>query len=229
VTVYAFSDPITVINAATNTVRKPLSILNDSSADELKGSSQVAVAQTPRGITAYVIGETRTASSVVSYVVPVDVASDTAGSPIHVSGGGVAVIAASPDGKTVYAVISNGYGQPGAVMPIDTATNTPGTLIDAAHQEPLQAILVAPGGKTVYVVDQSGDLTPVNTATNTAGVPVKEPGEFASGDDMVITPDGKTIYIADYGDNEVVPFDTATQTMEKPITATYVSRVAVIP
>jgi len=74
---------------------------------------------------------------------------------------------------------------------------------------------MAPDGKTLYVVGQMGVMTPIDTATNTAAAAITDNRLVAN--DMAITPDGKTIYITDFEDSDIVPFDTATQTMGMPI------------
>jgi YVTN family beta-propeller protein len=57
-------------------------------------------------------------------------------------------------------------------------------------------------------------VTPITTATNTAGPPIAvgiDP-EF-----IVITPDGKTVYVANGGSDTVTPITTATNTAGPPI------------
>ena len=63
---------------------------------------------------------------------------------------------------------------------------------------------------TIYVANLgSGTVTPIATATNTAGPPIR------TGDDtavIAITPDGRTAYVANAGSNTVTPIATATNT-----------------
>ncbi len=96
----------------------------------------------------------------------------------------------------------------GAIVPISTATNTPGRPIHI-RGVPYE-FAFTPGGKTLYV-GGDGAVVPVSTATNTPGTPihVRGAGVFA------ITPDGKTLYMA--GKDEVVPVSTATNTPGTPI------------
>ena len=64
-------------------------------------------------------------------------------------------------------------------------------------------------------------VTPINTATNTAGAPIRlghPPGSIA------VTPDGRTVYVVSDGSGEftdgtVTPINTATNTPGKPIRA----------
>jgi YVTN family beta-propeller protein len=81
---------------------------------------------------------------------------------------------------------------------------------------------------TAYVANQHGNsVTPIDTATNTAGtaIPVgTEPGFIA------ITPDGKTAYVADFNSNNVTPITTATNTPGTPIAVgTFPSAIAITP
>ena len=141
-------------------------------------------------------------------VIPIDTATNTAGTPIPTSDSpeGVAI---TPDGKTAYVADANA----GLVTQIDTATNTAGTPI-AVDGNPF-GVAITPDGKTVYVTDLGSNLvTPIDTATNTAGTPVPvgvNPREVA------ITPDGKTAYVTNFGSNSVIPIDTATNTAGTPI------------
>ena len=73
--------------------------------------------------------------------------------------------------------------------------------------------------------DGSGTVTPITTATNTAGKPVKvglHPGQ------IVITPDGKTVYVDSYR-GTVVPIRTATNTAGQAIRAGQGGALAVTP
>ena len=72
---------------------------------------------------------------------------------------------------------------------------------------------------TAYVADQGernliGRITPINTATNRAE------GAIWAGvnpEVMAITPDGKTLYVANVGSRTVRPISTATNTPGQPI------------
>jgi DNA-binding beta-propeller fold protein YncE len=81
------------------------------------------------------------------------------------------------------------------------------------------------GGSTAYVLSW-GVVTPIATATNTAGPPIKVAGPAEA---IVITPDGKTAYVASSGKQAirggkliisrgtVTPITLATNTPGKPI------------
>jgi YVTN family beta-propeller protein len=74
---------------------------------------------------------------------------------------------------------------------------------------------LTPNGQTLYVADEPDTVTPIATATNTPGKPIKV-GQ--NPDQILVTPDGQTAYVAD--NSGVTPFSTATNTPEKPITGT---------
>jgi DNA-binding beta-propeller fold protein YncE len=89
-------------------------------------------------------------------------------------------------------------------------------------------IAVTPDGRTAYVSGDSG-LTPIRTATGTAGPPI------TIGDDAIsfiaVTPDGKTAYVvndsgADPPSSGVVPIRTATNTAGPTIPVTNPAAVA---
>src|SRR5215475_6432371 len=77
-------------------------------------------------------------------VTPISTITNTAGKPIRVGSGPVA-IAVTPDGRTVY--VSNSYSD--TVTPITTATNTAGKPIRAGDSP--GRIAITPDGKTAYV------------------------------------------------------------------------------
>jgi DNA-binding beta-propeller fold protein YncE len=74
-------------------------------------------------------------------------------------------------------------------LPVSTATGKVGALIPVAGGNP-GGITITPNGKIAYVISPGG-MTPVNTATNTAGTPIQIAGPLRR---MVITPNSKTAY-----------------------------------
>jgi DNA-binding beta-propeller fold protein YncE len=153
-------------------------------------------------------------------VTPIDLATNTAGKPIDVSGEPVAMTVA-PDEKTAYVATgaTNSGPEPTsaqAVQPIDLVTNTAGKPIDL--QWPADAIVITPDGKTAYIMNgfPSLTVTPVDLATSTAGKPVKlseEPEQIA------MAPDGKAYVtlVTGSGANEFVLVDLATGKLGKPV------------
>jgi YVTN family beta-propeller protein len=60
-------------------------------------------------------------------------------------------------------------------------------------------------------------VTRINTATNTAGKPIKVGPVGSFPDFIAITPDRKTAYVANYNSGSVTPINTATNTVGNPI------------
>ncbi len=86
----------------------------------------------------------------------------------------------TPDGKTAY--VANGEGPIGTVVPISTATNTPGKPIRIGLG---LGIAITPDGKTLYAAAQN-KVVPISTATNTPGKPIRLRYGLPSG--IVVTP-----------------------------------------
>ena len=164
-------------------------------------------------------------------VVPVSTATGKPGRPIPV-GRGASAIAVTPDGATVYVVNTVS----GTVTPISTATGTPGRPVRVGPSPDF--IAITPDGKTAYVASAGSSslcatppcprpvpatVTPVSTATNTPGKPIG-----VAADQIVIAPDGKTVYALN--GNTVIPVSTATNTPGKPFTHVYQpSQIAIAP
>jgi outer membrane autotransporter protein len=159
-------------------------------------------------------------------VTPVDTAANTLGTPIQLTGGPfVEGLAITPNGKTVYAATVSVEGFPGAtgfITPINTATNTAGTPIDVGLNP--RGVVASPDGKTIYVANLivyslgEGTVTPINTATNTPGtpIPVGPVGSGIQAFSLAITPDGKTLYVANpfgsaSGTPSLIAINTATK------------------
>ena len=201
------SDTVTPIRTATGKALKAIKVGN--------GPTQIAI--TPNGKTAYVITS--------SGVVPINTATNKAGKAIK-AGSGPGAIAITPDGKTAYVASVRSD----TVTPIRTATNTAlkairigkatGSAIGSAY------IVITPDGKTAYVTIpvelRSGDtpdtVTPIRTATNTAGTAIKV-GSGNGPHAIAITPDGKTAYVVNPL-GTVTPIRTATNTAGKAIKVT---------
>jgi YVTN family beta-propeller protein len=124
--------------------------------------------------------------------------------------GGSFDIAATGDGKTVYALR---LGPNRAVVPINTATNTSGTPIPIPADA--SGIAVTPDNKTVYAAITDGNtIIPIDVATNTPGTPIPVQNRPKA---MDVTPDGKTLYVASDFGGSVVPVNVATNTPGIPI------------
>jgi hypothetical protein len=211
------------ISTATSTPGKPIPV-------PMPGYRPFDITMNPDGKTAYLTFSWSIGSSLSGSILPISTATNTAGKPIRVASGTrpyVGGIVFSPDGKTAYAAAGSlAFGPPGltthlrpaAVIPINTAINTPGTPIRLSHGESDIAITksdiaITPDGKTLYI-EGSDTITPISTATNTPGTPVRV-STAAGQANMTITPDGKTLYVE--GWDTITPISTATDTPGKPI------------
>jgi DNA-binding beta-propeller fold protein YncE len=214
---YHFSEALARISTATNTASKPIRI-----------GTLGGLAFTPDGKTAYVEGHT-------GAIIPISTATNTPGKPIPVAMPGYLPfnITMNPDGKSAYLTFTWSIGSKfsGSIVPISTATNTPGKPIRvySGTRPYVVAIVFSPGGKTAYVAAGSlgatpptlldpATVTPINTATGTPGKPIRL---IHGASDIAITPDGKTVYVGSGGGDGrpgyVTPINTATGTPGAPI------------
>jgi hypothetical protein len=165
------------VTLATSTVGAPI-IVGET------GYSAQPIMITPNGRTAYYVsGPLRYTPEPRLYVTPIDLATNTAGTPIKLgecSGNGFqAPGAITPNGKTLWIDLSCN----GLLTPINVATNTLGTPIKLPMLHGYIAndsgdIAIAPNGRTAFVSSSySGRLriTPVNLATRTVGAPPRRP------------------------------------------------------
>lgn len=108
-------------------------------------------------------------------------------------------IAITPDNRFVYVANNNNYGITGqdCVTVIDVSTNLPVTTIfDASFSEPYTITINAAGTKA-YVTNSYGTtITIIDIATNTVTGTITG---FNGPSGMVITPDGTTAYVNNYG------------------------------
>jgi YVTN family beta-propeller protein len=192
------TNKVTAIDATTSKVMATIRV----------GSFPGRIAVTPDGKTAYV--------ATSRGVVPVDTATNTAG-PVIRDTKGAGCIAVTPDGKTAYITYTQNSSTPDQVTVIDTATNTvikqiawiTGFVWDTSP------IVISPDGKTAYIASTAGTLTPLDTATNIPGKPIKLGFQAMNGNVyLAITPDGRTVYVTwsgPYGPGaQVFPVRTAT-------------------
>jgi DNA-binding beta-propeller fold protein YncE len=115
-------------------------------------------------------------------------------------------LAVAPDGKVVYA--ASAFGE---ITPINLATNTAGHAIRVTSSS-IGTILVTPDGKTAYVLAAGGAVIPVNLARGRPGKLIR-----TAADEIVMTPDGKTVYAFNNYSRTVLPIRTATGTALKSI------------
>lgn len=122
--------------------------------------------------------------------------------------------AVRPDGRTVYAAVNGDVGPdaPGrhVVVPISTATNTPGTPITVGHGP--SALAISPDGRTLYVADgDDSAVTPVTISTERPGPDIRVGWIFGNANPsaLAVTPNGRTLYVADSNSVAVIPLSGA--------------------
>jgi YVTN family beta-propeller protein len=198
------------ISTATNSAGRALLV-----GTGIKGATPSAdgFAFSRNGATAYVsVGGT-------DEVDPIRVAGDKLGRAIE-AGDNPGPIVITPNGKTAY-VADVGSD---TVTPFSVATGRPGRAIvigaKLGPEAATAALALTPNGRTLYVgtnADVPGEddtVTPVSTATNRPGKPIRVgPGIDA----IAITPNGKTAYVASYNAGTVTPIRLATGAAGKPI------------
>ena len=148
------------IRTAANTPGQPIHVARRPPSFGPHSIGPDFVAITPDGRTGYV------ADPGMNTVIPISMATGTAGKPIRLPQGGYGPdwIAITPDGKTAYVANDS---QPGTITPISTATNQAGKPIRVGGAFPSQ-IAITPDGKTAYVLGRStsghtkGKVTPVH-------------------------------------------------------------------
>jgi YVTN family beta-propeller protein len=193
---------VTPVNLATGTEGQAIS---------LSEAGPTSIAISPDGKTAYVV--------TYDYLTPINIATNTAGTPIAVGGDTVAI---TPDGKTAYLTRQTDDD----VAPVDLTSGTVGPLIPVGASP--SGIAVTPNGATAYVTTSGDDtVTPINLSTNAAETPI--PVGY-NPDSIAVAPNGKTAYVVSInktspysGDGTVTPITLSTGTVGKPI------RVGVFP
>lgn len=143
--------------------------------------------------------------------------------------------AVATDDGTAYFVTGRAF-----VIPVNLATNTAGNSfsIPAPSQSTAnpEAIAVTPNGTAAYVASTDNanssecekcgpdvvgaSVTPINLATNSVGTPITLPAN-ADPDAIAVTPNGTTVYVADYNEGTIIPIATATDTAGTPISVGY--------
>jgi len=246
-------DQVTAVDTATNTVIKQIAWKPGTVWD----TSPIVIS--PDSKTAYF-------ASTGGTLTPLDTATNTLGKPIKLgfeAQNGNVYLAITPDGKTVYVTWSAPYGPGHQVIPVRTATAQVLPAINVRKSP--AAIMMSPDGQTVYVAsagmgaagcakgascrpaaagnrtDRPAAVTPVSTATNTAGPPIElgpaAVATWASGSAhvMAITPNGQVLYVT-YNRlggtriSYVVPIRTATNTaMPRIHTARGLNSIAITP
>lgn len=187
----------------TNSSDRTVSIVNTSNnqvtATISTGTKPSAVAVSTDNRYAYIVNNVSNSVSVI------DVANNHIKTTINV-GSGPTFAVVSPDGKYIY-VTTNGKG----VEVIDAATNA--VIIDIpVGAQPLEAA-ITPDGKTLYVIAGTDALFIIETATRKVSntITVDSPGG------LLMSPDGKILYVTNMHNHSVTAINTSTNLLAKVI------------
>jgi DNA-binding beta-propeller fold protein YncE len=210
-----FERSVTPISTATNTALAPIRLTVPKTAF----GYLFDIAVTPNGKTAYVLYGVQGGRPYANWVIPINLATNTALGPIEIQTPGLASgLVIAHGGRTAYVLSTR------AVTPIDTTTNQAEPAIDLpANAGNAYSIALAPDGKMMYALSPRG-VVPIRTASRTV-LPMINVPKIQPATEIAISPDGKTIYVgafihrlpAQHGitlhsGGGVVPISTATNT-----------------
>ena len=166
-------------------------------------TAELASGTPPLPVTAYVT------NYLDDTVTPIDVATQTSGTPIPIGGpaylSAPADIAIAPDGMTAYVTTYLS----GNVLPIDVETNTAGSPITLAPAA-VRAIAITPDGTTAYATGYGNLVYPIDLATSTVGTPLALDEPFTQVQyltSIFISPDGSLALLGDGGTQYVHTID----------------------
>ena len=174
-----------------------------------------AVAVSPDGRSAFVVTQsTPPGQAARNVLIPIDLTTRHAGSPIVLPGNGTSgAVVVMHDGRTVLAASGT------TVVPVDIATRAVGQPLDLGAGRTVSGMALSPPSDILYVLVPAG-VVPVDTATATAGVPIVTGltvSSVSSPHGLVVSPDGATLWVAGQGPPDfggrVVPVSTATGTV----------------
>jgi YVTN family beta-propeller protein len=137
-------------------------------------------------------------------------------------------LAARAASDTSYQVLV-GDGSTGTVFFISVGSTT-ATAIPAPVSSGVESLAVSPDGSRVYVAFKDGMLGTISTVSDSyVGSPLNL-GASSNPGQMVVTPDGTDLYVAETGNNQVVEIDTSTDALVgSPIAVTAPLNLVISP
>ncbi len=188
---------------------------NTAGAGILNTNDGFSSAITPDGSTLY------TPNDSYNGVATLDTATDARGSISALDDPeGVAI---TPDGSTAYVAYTPFTTNKGALLPIATATGTPGPPIPLGTSS-AEGVAITPDGSTAFVTDPTGGtLVPVHLASGIAATPISLGSQGANPVAIAITPDQAPIahmHVAALG-NSTMSFDASASTVAYGTIASY--------
>ena len=194
------------------------------------GRYPIGIAMTPSGNRVFI---TRHQNFGPGSVLPVKASTGLPGQPVsppRQQGYISDAVAVAPDGHEVYAE-ENGLNSPWeGLLPIRTSGDRPGSPIKFGRfPYRIKGMVFTPDSKTLYVLSGTSKkvlLTPVTTATGKVGRPLSLWSPAVA---MVMTPDGRFIYVSDYYHGIVTVVRTATNSIVTRITVNDAMALAMAP
>jgi DNA-binding beta-propeller fold protein YncE len=171
-----------------------------------------AMTTSPDGRWAYVVTQSTLSGGVPRAVlVPIDLATQRAESPIVLpGGGGTHAVAVTHDGRTVLAGVGT------TIVPVDVATRAVGTPLGLGTGRTVFGMALSPTSSTLYVLVPGG-VVPVDTTSARSGPEIMTGlvvSSVSSPHGIVVSADGSTVYVvgqggSDYG-GRLLPITAAT-------------------
>jgi hyaluronoglucosaminidase len=220
-----------VLNTSSNSVSVVAAGRGVATSRTIKaGRYPIGIAMTPSGNRVFI---TRHQNSGPGSVLPVKASTGVSGQPVsppRQQGYISDAVAVAPDGREVYAA-EDGLTSPWeGLLPIRTTGDRPGSPIKVGRfPYGIQDMAFTPDGKTLYVLSTTGKkvlLIPVKTGTGKVGPPIKLWSPAVA---MVMTPDGRFIYVSDFYHGIVTVIRTATNSIVTRITVNDAMALAMAP
>ncbi|HEV3266256.1 MAG TPA: hypothetical protein VG014_12080 [Acidimicrobiales bacterium] len=180
-----------------------------------------AIATSPNGHWAYVVTSQQVAATPTaaaktqSVVIPINLVTQRAGTPIVIPGtGSTHSIVVFPSGSTLVASVGS------TLVPIDLTDNSVGTPLNLGAGHTVFGMTLNPAGTALYAL-VTGAVIPVDTGHATAGVPILTGltvSSVYSPHGIAISPDGSTLYVVGQGGKDfggrLLPISVATGALE---------------
>jgi DNA-binding beta-propeller fold protein YncE len=180
-----------------------------------------AIATSPNGHWAYVAtsqlvaATSTTAAKTRNLVIPINLVTQRAGTPITIPGSGsIHSVVVFPSGSTLVASVGS------TLVPIDLTDNGVGTPLNLGAGHTVFGMTLNPAGTTLFAL-VTGGVIPVDTGHAKAGTPILTGltvSSVYSPHGIAISPDGSTLYVVGQGGKDfggrLLPISVATGALQ---------------
>jgi DNA-binding beta-propeller fold protein YncE len=180
-----------------------------------------AIATSPNGHWAYVVTSQPVAATpsaapkIQNLVVPINLVTQRAGTPIVIPGtGSTHSVVVFPSGSTLVASVGS------TLVPIDLTNNSVGTPLDLGVGHTVFGMALNPAGTALFAL-VTGAVIPVDTGHASAGAPILTGltvSSVYSPHGIAISPDGSTLYVVGQGGKDfggrLLPISVATGALQ---------------